>query len=564
MRWATDRIGDTGVVAFVTGGGWVTSNSGDGIRLSLASEYSRIYVYNLRGDQRGDWKREGGKVFGEGSQNSIAILIGVKDPAYTGPCEIYYRDIGDYLSREEKLHIVAAGALDAVEWETITPNAEGDWTNQRNEEFQAWPTMGNKRAKSAEAAVFKTYSHGLSTNRDPWVYNYSRKRLDSNVQRLIGNYNSQLEGFSEYCRRLGVTRPTEATVNEYLSGQPEATDPSRIKWSRGLRRHLSRNAAVVHRPASSVIGTYRPFCLQHVYFDSFLNEERSQLASFFPTPHHANLGIVLTGPSSHFEFTPFVTDQLPNLHALDTAQYFPRWTYEKPESSDSELDFAPADAADLDSWGYRRIDNITDDTLGLYSSAIGDQVDKDNIFYYVYGLLHDSAYRSTYASDLKKALPHIPTPDTRERFEQLAAAGRRLSDLHVNYQTAVPYPLDLQLKPGTPLDDRETWRVSRMKWGKKKDPETGKNVDDRTTIIYSPKITITGIPEVAERYMLGPRSALAWLIDRYQVRTDKASGIVNDPNDWCDEHDDFTYVVDLIKRVTTVAVETMKIVDSLR
>lgn len=283
----------------------------------------------------------------------------------------------------------------------------------------------------------------------------------------------------------------------------------------------------------------------------------------FPTPHHKNIGIVLTAPASHFEFTPVITDLLPNLHLLDTGQFFPRWTYVKAESADGELDFVSTDTADVDEYGYRRVDNITDGILALYCDAVGDQVSKDAIFYYVYGLLHDPAYRGTYAADLKKMLPHIPTPATWERFDQLVAAGRKLADLHVNYESLEPYGLDVQLKKGASAEDRETWRVSKLKWGKKKDPETGKNVDDRTTIVYNPKVIIAGIPEDAERYMLGPRSALAWIIDRYQVKTDKASGIVNDPNDWCDEHADPTYIVDLIRRVTTVAVETMKVVDSL-
>lgn len=145
----------------------------------------------------------------------------------------------------------------------------------------------------------------------------------------------------------------------------------------------------------------------------------------------------------------------------------------------------------------------------------------------------------------------------------MADAGRRLSELHIGYEDVDPYPLDIQLKKGASAEDRETWRVSKMKWGKKKGPESGKSVDDRSVIVYNPRVTITGIPEEAERYMLGSRSALAWIIDRYQVKTDKASGIVNDPNDWCDEHDDPTYIVDLIKRVTTVSVETLKIIDSL-
>jgi predicted helicase len=200
------------------------------------------------------------------------------------------------------------------------------------------------------------------------------------------------------------------------------------------------------------------------------------------------------------------------------------------------------------------MDNITDGILKLYRGAIGDQVTKDDIFYYVYGLLHDPSYRNTYAADLKKMLPHIPTPETHNRFEQLATAGRKLAELHVGYESVVPYPLDVQLKPDADPAGRETWRVDKMKW---------KSKQDHSVIVYNSKVTVTGIPEAAERCMLGSRSALGWIIDRYQIKTDKASGIVNDPNDWCDDHDDPTYIVDLIKRVTTVSVETVKIVDLL-
>jgi predicted helicase len=247
-------------------------------------------------------------------------------------------------------------------------------------------------------------------------------------------------------------------------------------------------------------------------------------------------------------------DLLPNLHVTGAGsggQFFPRWTYEKPESEAGTFEFGSAD--DVDEFGYRRVDNITDGILALYRDAIGD-VTKDDIFYYIYGLLHDPTYRSTYAADLKKMLPHIPTPDTREPFDQLADAGRKLADLHVNYESVSPYPLEVQLKPGADPEDRETWRVEKTKWASK---------TDHSAIVYNGKVTIVGIPEDAERYLLGSRSALGWIIDRYQVTTDKASGIVNDPNDWCDEHDDPTSIVDLIKKVTTVSVETVKIVDSL-
>jgi predicted helicase len=244
------------------------------------------------------------------------------------------------------------------------------------------------------------------------------------------------------------------------------------------------------------------------------------------------------------------------LGAGQNGQFFPRYFYERAESADGgELDFgSTADDSWFDEWGYRRVDNITDEILAVYRIALGDSVTKDQIFWSVYGQLHVPGYREKYAADLKKMLPHIPTPDSLERFSQLADAGEQLGGLHMRYEDVDPYPLGVEVKTEADKHDRETWRVQKMKWRSK---------TDHTAIVYNPMVSITGIPVEAEEYMLGPRSALAWIIDRYQVKTDKPSGIVSDPNLWCDEHDDPTYIVELIKKVTTVAVETMRIVRQL-
>ena len=193
-----------------------------------------------------------------------------------------------------------------------------------------------------------------------------------------------------------------------------------------------------------------------------------------------------------------------------------------------------------------------------------EDVTGDDVFHYVYGQLHDPEYRETYEADLKKMLPHIETPTDRERFDRVAAVGEALMDLHVNYEDVEPWPVTVEVKPSADPEDRETWRVTSLKWAKKKDPETGKNVNDVTRMIYNPKVTISDIPAEADEYMLGARSALAWIIDRYKVKKDKASGIINDPNDWADEVGNPRYIVELIAKVTRVAVETVRIVDSLR
>jgi len=352
----------------------------------------------------------------------------------------------------------------------------------------------------------------------------------------------------------GNSRPKEKDVTEYLQRHPDAADEKHIKWSRSLRTTLARRKHVDQNSQGLVEAVYRPFCRQQAYFDRYLNHERSQLPTMFPTPHHANVGFYTLGVGATADFALLISDKLPDVQMLgagQNGQFFPRWTYVHAVD-DGGLDFT--DGQDVDEWGYRRVDNITDDILALYRDTVGDQVSKDDIFFYVYGVLHDPDYRIRYAADLKKMLPHIPTPDTAERFNNVAVIGRDLAEIHVNYEVAQPYPLDVQLKAGTDPNSRETWRVDKMRWRSK---------TDKSAILYNGRVTIDGIPDQAHDYLLGSRTALEWLIDRYRIKTDKASGIVNDPNTWCDEHDDPTYIVELIKKVTTVSVETVKLVDRL-
>jgi predicted helicase len=333
-------------------------------------------------------------------------------------------------------------------------------------------------------------------------------------------------------------------------------DSTQFSWDHVNKRQVTQGVRIEFSPGQLRVGAYRPFFAQHTYFDASqqLDNRTYQLPSIFPTSRSKNIGMYIVGSGPMSRFAAFMLDALPDLHVTGAGsggQFFPRWTYEKADPDDGGL-YLELGKGDVDEHGYRRVDNITDGIVAVYEQAIGAPVTKDDVFSYVYGLLHDPHSRRTHAADLRKMLPRIPTPSSRERFDRLAEAGRALAELHVNYESVSPYPLDVQLKPGADPADRETWRVAKMKWATK---------GDHSTIVYNPKVTITGIPEGAERYQLGSRSALGWIIDRYQRKVDKTSGIVNDPNDWCDEHDDPTYIVDLIKRGTTVAVKT--IVDRL-
>lgn len=569
FRWATDRIGDQGVVAFVSNGGWVDANTGDGVRLSLAEDFNDVYLFNLRGNQRtaGEQSRkEGGKVFGSGSRAAVSILIGVKDPNKSG-FNLHYRDIGDYLSATEKLAIVDTSTIENVDWQSIVPNQHGDWLNQRSDEFATWPVIGEKKGDATK--IFEVHSAGLQTNRDAWVYSYSKNKLNAQVSKLSKNYNEVVEAFaseaSEYSGR------GEAQVADFLKENPQYSDPSFVKWSRSLRNSASKGVSTEFHPARVVPSLYRPFSTQYAYFDAVLNHERSQMPSMFPTQQHHNIGYVTTSPGDSVPLGTLATNIMPDLHTLATSQFFPRFTWEPVDAEDSGLFGEGVSISEGESSiygqvgevvaGYVRKDNITDKIKALYRDALGADVTGDDIFHFVYGKLHDPNYRETYAADLKKMLPHIETPSSREDFEKFAHAGKQLMDLHVNYEDLEPWPLDVQVK-GDP-EDRETWHVIKPKWARKKDPETGKSVNDTTKMIFNRHVTIAGIPEEAEEYQLGSRSALGWIIDRYQVKKDKASGIVNDPNDWADEVGNPQYIADLIGKVTRVAMETAKIAERL-
>lgn len=566
FRWSIDRLGTHGVMAFVSNGGWIDGNTADGVRLSLEDELSDIYVYNLRGNQRtaGEQSRkEGGKVFGSGSRNTVAVIIAVKREIPDDVC-IHYRNIGDYLSAEDKLAIVDRSTLNNVDWQIIEPNIYGDWLNQRDEDFEAWPVIGEKKGDTTK--FFEEHSRGLSTARDAWSYSSATGQLVENIGTHVANYRQA----QELLRSSGFEE-SKRGVDALFAQHPELVDSTQGSWNVNLKQELARGTELSFEPDRVYTSLYRPFFKQRNYFAKELIDRQYQLPRIFPTTIHENLGIMMTGPAAMYQYTLLGSKLLPNMHSLHSGQFFPRWTWEPVEAPEGELDFGMGASESSEPGtegeildGYRRVDNITDEILGIYREALGSDVTKEDIFYFVYGQLHDPGYREKYAADLKKMLPHIETPTSRARFDQLATAGRELMNLHVNYEDVEPWPVTVDVKASADENDRETWRVQKMKWAKKKDPKTGKNVNDVTTLVYNKSVTVRDIPAEADEYMLGSRSALAWIIDRYQVKKDKASGIINDPNDWADEVGNPRYIVDLIAKVTRVAVETVRIVESIR
>ena len=529
FRWASDRIQDHGVVAFVSNGGWVDGNTADGIRKTFAKEFSDVYVYNLRGNMRSaDWRKEGGQIFGAGSQTTVAILVGVKNPD-KADFDLHYAQTVDGATREEKLAALSHTNLASIDWQPITPNEAGDWLNQRNQNFDTFPAIADETT-----AHFVSHGRGVETTRDAWCYNYSRAAVETNMRSMIDFYNQQ-----------ALTNDgTEASLD---------LDATKISWSRNIRRRalngVTEELIPDHLRSTAI---YRPFCKQAVYFDPVFNSVPGKNATYFPTPHHQNVGFYVIGEGAAKDFSLIAIEALPDVQltgAQSNGQFFPRWTYEKAAEEGALFGTA---SGELDEWGYRRVDNITDAILAVYQEKFGPSVSKDDIFFYVYGVLHSTQYREAFAADLKRMLPRIPLAADLADFQAFADAGRRLSDLHTGYEQIEPYPLHEQAPMG--VDEWELYRVTKMTW---------QNKETKKELIYNSHITLGDIPAEAHEYMLGSRSALEWLIDRYQVKTDKASGIVNDPNAWAREHNDPRYIIDLVKRVTRVSVETMRIVKTL-
>ena len=581
IRWASDRVGEAGVIGFVTNGGFIDGNTADGVRLTLAEEFSHLYVYNLRGNQRtaGELsRREGGKIFDSGSRATVAVTFLVKDPAHEGPAVLHYRDIGDYLSREDKLRIVEEAQIDTLEWETITPNAQGDWINQRDPNYESWQPISE-----GQEPIFTSYSRGVETGRDAWVYNFSLPGLRDSAQRLIETYNEE----REYVHR---TRAADlragAKVRDLVTN-----DETRIKWTRDLYKSLEKNRVITYDAGATYCGLYRPFCKQWLNTSDGIIYLPAVLRRYFPTPGHDNIGFYLVGQGSDVPFSTVMTDAVPNLHVTGAGsggQFFPRWTWEpvggRHVANSGMLDLSGGDDAEGSGaafgqegevlGGYRRVDNITDATLRSYQAAYGPEVTKDDVFYYVYALLHSPEYRTRYGADLKKSLPHIPRVASQEDFVAFTTAGRGLADLHLDYESVEPTPLRLVVDgQEVPWDLRETispslLHVEKMRYDRL---QGNKKQADKTSIVYNEHVTTSGIPVQAQDYLLGSRSGLDWLLDRYLVKTDKASGIVNDPNDWMAEgagggptaSAQPRYLLDLIARITTVSVRTQEIVASL-
>ena len=539
FRWASDRLNKTqgGIIAFVSNGYWLDGNAMDGLRKCLEKEFSAIYVFNLRGNCRtsGELRRkEAGNVFGLGSRTPIAITILVKNPAHKGKAFINYHDIGDYLSREEKLSIIVKkrSALNpAMNWQQLHPNEHGDWLNQRNDVFSSFIPLGDKDNKENKQTFFMPfYSNGLKTNADSWMYNYSKKLLLEKMELFVDTYNKET-------LRYKTSQKSESFETFCLKNDKQ------IKWHSGLYPKGEKGLLAHFDKEKVSIALYRAFCKTFCYYDEFLVQRVSLLPKIFPTQNTNNLTICVPGVGDRKGFSTIISRNVTDLELLEKAQCFPLYYYEKRSVYQPTLFDGESNAQ------YTRKDGITNFILERCRESYGPKVTKEDIFYYVYGLLHSPDYCKTFAADLKKMLPRLPLVEKPADFWTFSKAGRALTDLHLKYEIQPACP-EVKVEGA----ESGNFRVEKMRF-----PNKG----DKSVIEYNPWIAISNIPLDAYDYVLNGRSAIEWIMERYQVKVDKASGITNDPNDWATENGKPRYILDLLLSIVTVSVETMKIVRGL-
>ena len=518
------------------------------------------------GEQR---RKEKDNVFGMGSRAPIAISLLVKNPKAAQHGQIYFHDIGDYLSREEKLEkitdFISVEGITAVNgWQTITPDEHGDWLRQRDNSYGEFLALGDKKTEGNK--LFENFSLGVATNRDAWAYNASKAHLEANMRNMISFYNAEVLRFNRAHPAL------EKKAREDVLGSFIDTNPKRISWTVNLKQELVRGRSFTLDQAQLVPSLYRPFTKQWLYFNRTFNERVLQMPRIFPSVAVDNLVICVSGIGAR-TFSVLITDTLPCLDNIEKGQCFPLYLYEnetdregeddegRPDGRQKQAGLFPEDSGDLfevasvrsNDPTYKRRDAITDDGLAHFNAAYpNEKVTKEDVFYYVYGLLHSPDYQARYADNLSKELPRIPHVKTAADFWAFSQAGRALADWHLNYETTQPYPLTIEAKGS--LADAD-YRVEKMKFAKK---------GDKTTVIYNGTITIKDIPDAAWEYVVNGKAALDWVMERQREKTDKDSGIVNDANDWAIETmGNPKYPLELFQRVVTVSLETQKIVASL-
>jgi predicted helicase len=553
FRWASDRldIEHGGIITFITNSGWIEKDSLNGFRKCIEQEFSSIYVFNLRGSIRGrsgnSAKKEGQNVFD--IMTGVAITVLVKKPSISEKAIIHYYDIGDYLSRNQKFDIISnfkSVINPNLNWNILKPNEHADWVALRTDSFSSfYPLDTEKKFDLSTKSFFNTYAVGVSTNRDSWVYNYSKFKIENKMKEMIDFYNQQLSDFKH-----SIQEKPNLKVDNFID-----TSPQKISWTVNLKKDLEKGKKHIINENAYRIGTYRPFVKQTLYFDKSFIERPGLSPMLFPNSLLINKLICITGLGERNGFSIFISNCISNLDTLEKTQCFPLYYYEENKNVQKSL----FDTENSDS-DYVRRDGISDFILNQSKKIYGNSITKEDIFYYVYGFLHSPEYKEKFANDLKKMLPRLPLVDEPKDFWKFSKAGRALAELHLNYEKVPPYDgvtvhgaETLSFLDNEPIGTN-LYHVEKMRFPKK---------DQKDTIIYNSKISIEGVPDKAYQYIVNGKSAIEWIMERYQIITHKESGIKNDPNDWAIEVGNPRYILDLLLSIINVSVKTVDIVNEL-
>lgn len=543
FRWSTDRLDPKhgGIISFVSNGAWLDGNSTDGFRKSLEKEFDAIYVFNLRGNQRtsGELSRkEGGKIFGSGSRTPIAITLLVKTPAtQKEKTVIYYKDIGDYLNTEEKLKIISKEKSfinEDLGLKTLQPNEHGDWISMRNEGFDNFIALApEKKFDLKSQSFFIVQGPGILSSRDAWVINSNKGSIYDKLYLMNKFYNEQVENY--WRKNVNLKN---LNIDDVID-----KNPKQISWTRSLKKDLEKKVFHKIDPKYIRVEYYRPFTKQFIYYNKNLIESPGLNQIFIPTNKQNNKIISIPGIGNSRNFTTIISENITDYQVQFNNQCFPLYYYEEPKTTQKGLFDDPNET------DYVRRDAISDFILERAKKQYGKNVAKEDIFYYVYGFLHSKEYRETFANDLKKMLPKLPLVEDVKDFWAFSKAGRQLAVLHLDYET-VPAYKDVKVVG----DKSNDFLVTKIKFPTK---------NQKDTIIYNNHIVISNIPLKAYEYIVNGKSAIEWIMERYQITTHKDSGITNNPNDWSNEVENPRYILDLLLSIINVSVQTVNIVDNL-
>ncbi len=521
FRWAADRLqGRDGVVCYVSNNSFVDQIAFDGMRRHLLKDFTQIWHLDLHGNVRKNPRLSGTTHNVFGIQVGVGITIAVRASENPARGLWYHRVPEDWRKEEKYAFLAQRGGIAGIDWQELEPDENHLWlTEGMRPEFGTFLAMGSKTAKSSAVelnTIFKTYSGGVKTNRDEWAYDFDRDALASKARRMIDAYNAEVD---RWRRQGGKGVDVDAFV---------AADETKIKWSRDLKLDLQRGNYAEFAESKIRQSLYRPFTKAWLFFDRILNEEVYQQPRFFPTPasEGENAVICVTDLGSEKPFMAIAADCIPDLHLVGAGsgtQCFPFYTYDED--------------------GNHRQENITEWALARFRAAYGDGGTRRDLWHSVYAVLHHPRYRERYAENLKRELPRIPLVADRAAFGALVEAGARLAEIHTGYERATPYALTQSV-----LVEPLSWRVEKMALSR-----------DRTSLTVNPSLRLDGIPAACFDYRLGNRSALDWVIDQYQVSTDRRSGITTDPNRADDPHS----IVRLVGQVIAVSLETRQIVAGL-